>query len=73
MIVKGVNDKYSMLKVHQIIMSGVLCYLPRYHFMKDLSTRCPILFLFLFRNLDVVLIMQFQENSALFVELIKLE
>lgn len=26
-----------------------------------------------FRNLVVVLIMQFQENSALFVELIKLE
>ena len=72
MIVKGVNDKYSMLKVHQIIMSGVLCYLPRY-FMKDFNIRCPILFLFLFRNLDAVLIMQFQENSALFVELIKLE
>lgn len=73
MIVKGVNDKYSVLKVHQIIMSCVLCYLPRYHFMKDFNTKCPILFLFLFRNLVVVLIMQFQENSALFVELIKLE
>ena len=69
MIVKGVNDRYSMLKVHQKIISGVLCYLPRHRVMKDFNTRCPILFLFLFWNLDVVLIMQFLENSTLFVEI----